>query len=112
MKNFTVLIAPFRTATLEEQEQTIYMAASEKAAGRWPIFLPWMMERILSDEEPAERAQALMASRQLCESVSSAGGECLVLEGRVTDGMRSDFLGWAVGDPHRRRMRHWVRVLA
>lgn len=112
MHNVTVLIAPFRTATLEEQEQVAMMKLAEIEAGRVPIFYPHALSDVLCDEDEKQRAQALMASRQLCESVAAAGGECLVLEGRVTDGMRSDFLGWAAGDPRRARMRHWTRVLA
>ncbi len=112
MQSVTVLIAPYRHATLEEQEQTARMALSELEAGRVPVFLPWALNGLLDDEDPEHRARALMASRVFCESVAAAGGEALVLEGRVTDGMRSDFLGWAVGDPRRARMRHWARVTA
>lgn len=108
MSPITVLVAPFRTATLREQEETARMALSEIEAGRVPIFLPWALGGLLSDEVLEQRARALAASESFTTAVARAGGRCLVLEGRCTEGMKGDLVAWRAGGGAQSSMSYWT----
>lgn len=91
-----ILVAPFKDATLEEKALTQKAAAHLLKWGWVPIFLPWALERVLDDHDPAQRAVALEASdnfvRAIAESVTDSAMFCL--PGRTTEGMRRDLVAW------------------
>ena len=89
-----VLIAPFATATQQEQEAVRRVQRVLIGLGRIPVWFPDVLCPLLNDDDPEERAVALRASEAFVRFVAAGGGEAHVIGDRVTEGMARDLKAW------------------
>ena len=89
-----VLIAPFATATQQEQESVRRVQRVLIGLGRIPVWFPDVLCPLLNDDDPEERAVALRASEEFVRFVAAGGGEAHVVGDRVTEGMDLDLKAW------------------
>lgn len=90
-----VLIAPFATATREEQAAVRRVQRALLASGRIPVWFPDVMTPLLNDNDPEEREFAIRASEAFVRFVAGCGGEAHLVGDRMTAGMVRDLRAWS-----------------
>lgn len=90
-----LIVAPWRTATEHDALRTDAAEGRAVQEGLCPVFAPRLLASCLDDEEPADRRLALTLSASLARTVAHAGGRCVVVGSRRTEGMVADLAAWA-----------------
>ena len=89
-----VLIAPFATATPQEQGAVRRVQRVLIGLGRIPVWFPDVLCPLLDDSNSEDRAFALCMSEEFVRFVAACGGEAHVIGDRVTEGMARDLKAW------------------
>lgn len=95
MRRLALVIAPYRTATAAEQQDTRRALNRLIAMGWCPVFLPYALRDVLNDERPMERLAALSCSSSFVKAVASnMSAACFVVGDRYTEGVERDVADW------------------
>jgi hypothetical protein len=90
-----VLIAPFRTETVEERHFREKATAALLKRGWCPIFVPLALADVLDDGDPEQRACALRCSDAFLRTVALDPDAAIIVLGcRRTEGMELDLATW------------------
>ena len=82
--------APYSTRTPDEAVDTLHAVRGAIERGYCPVFAPFMFERLLSDENPAQRATGIACGLTLLDHADAI----VVVGERLTKGMRTELGRW------------------
>lgn len=96
-----ILFAPFRNRSPEVAARTDDAIRHLLACGWTPLFLPYMLDRVLDDYNPEQRARALQASAEFVQTMADEPGAWAFDLGIESEGVKLDREMWG---------RHGLRV--